>query len=839
MIDPKAPDYSNTPASDRRPVFGYRPEDASAAPLVSIVTPFYSAGEQFHETARAILGQSFQQWEWIIVNDASPHAKAAEVLSRYRQGDARVRVVDHPQNKGLPAARNTGFEQARSEYVYIVDDDDLIEPTTVEKSLWHLVSHPEFALANAWSVAFGARQYLWPEGFNHGERFLKENMAVNRSLIRRRVWREVGGFDESMRSGMEDWEFWLRCANHGQWGATIPEYLDWYRTRPDPGDRWATLRGDEPRKEFLERMAKKYPRIYEGQFPKITPRWHQPFETIRTDIPVHNRLAKDRPRVLMILPWMQLGGADKVTLDIVEQLARRGWETSIIATRPGDDPWAPRFARWTPDIFNLHNFLRMPDFPAFIRYFIESRRPDVVMITASEFAQMLLPYLRTFCPGPAYVDFCHAESYAWKNGGHARYAAANQDWLELNLVTSEHLKRWMMARGAKPDRIEVVYVNVDPEEWKPDAEGRRRVREELTIPRDAPVIIFAGRLHSDKQPRVLAEVLRRVAQSVPACHAIIAGDGDDEDWLKGFVQDHHLVSRLHLVGAVAPARVRELMQAADIFFLPSIWEGIALSIYEAMACELAVVGADVGGQKELLTPECGTLLPRSDESGEVAAYTRVLEGLLRDPLRRRAMGVLARERILAGFTLDQMGERVERLLRSAAGERRRPVAAHLTPGQAIECANLAVEHTRLSEDVDSQWRQAHGAISRHADLLRRYNELHEWTETLNARYEERVAELRRTWDRCCELDQQRAANNDELRWLRERCAALERIVGGGESSIDHALNLERAIADIHRSRAWRLAQLIKRVGRSVVPRGSMRERVCKWCAGLGNGHKSP
>ncbi len=62
------------------------------------------------------------------------------------------------------------------------------------------------------------------------------------------------------------------------------------------------------------------------------------------------------------------------------------------------------------------------------------------------------------------------------------------------------------------------------------------------------------------------------------------------------------------VGALPNPRLRDLMAAADILFLPSAWEGIAQSIYEAMAAGLVVVGADVGGQRELVTPDCGYLL---------------------------------------------------------------------------------------------------------------------------------------------------------------------------------------------------------------------------------------
>ena len=65
-----------------------------------------------------------------------------------------------------------------------------------------------------------------------------------------------------------------------------------------------------------------------------------------------------------------------------------------------------------------------------------------------------------------------------------------------------------------------------------------------------------------------------------------------------------------MLGGVPNEKMRDLLAAADIFFLPSRWEGIALAIYEAMSMGVAVVGAIVGGQAELVTPECGVLIPR-------------------------------------------------------------------------------------------------------------------------------------------------------------------------------------------------------------------------------------
>jgi hypothetical protein len=112
-----------------------------------------------------------------------------------------------------------------------LDSDDLLETTAVEKWFWFLESYPEYAFCKGYSVGFGAREYLWDKSFHLGKTFLCENLVDPTSMIRKDIHTIVNGYDESIRQGLEDWDFWLRCASKGYWGGNIPEYLDWYRRR--------------------------------------------------------------------------------------------------------------------------------------------------------------------------------------------------------------------------------------------------------------------------------------------------------------------------------------------------------------------------------------------------------------------------------------------------------------------------------------------------------------------------------------------------------------------------------------------------------------------------------
>jgi len=693
MIDPRQPDYGNTPVSPQQPRFGYRPAQAGATPAVTIVTPFYNAGSIFHETARSVLGQSLQQWEWLIINDGSTEPAALSILDEYRTGDERVRVVDHSSNRGLSAARNSGFQLATTQYVVQLDSDDLLEPTAVEKWFWFLESYAEYAFVKGYSVGFGAQDYLWQKGFHLGDAFLKANLVDATAMIRREVHATVGGYDESLRGGFEDWDFWLKCAAHGHWGATIPEYLDWYRRRASHADRWSNWDSAERQRAFAQQLRQKYPSLWTGGFPHIVPRWHMPYDSVPDTLPCSNQLRKDRPRVLMIVPWLTMGGADRFNLDLAEQVVARGFEITICAAEEGDNSWLPQFARLTPDIFILHHFLRLTDYPRFLRYLIQSRQVDVVLVSNSELGYQLLPYLRSRCPQVTYVDYNHMEEEYWKNGGHPRSGVGYQELLDLNVVSSQHLKEWMVDKGADASRIEVCYTNIDSERWDPAGYSRSEIRQELAVPEEVPLILYAGRLCEQKRPRFFATVMLELARRKPDFQCLVAGTGPEQRFLEIFILRYRLGRHVHLLGRVSNERMREFMAAADIFFLPSQWEGIALTLFEAMAMQAVPVSADVGGQSELVTPDCGFLIPQGEN--ELQEYVSVLKQLIESAELRASMGAAGRQRILEHFTIEQMAERMIGLLNRA--QELSKVSPRLTVGKGLglECATMAIEYTRL------------------------------------------------------------------------------------------------------------------------------------------------
>jgi len=132
-------------------------------------------------------------------------------------------------------------------------------------------------------------------------------------------------------------------------------------------------------------------------------------------------------------------------------------------------------------------------------------------------------------------------------------------------------------------------------------------------------------------------------------------------------------------------------------------EGISLAIYEAMACGLAIAGADVGGQIELVTPECGILIQRSSEAVETGIYTSMLLDMLRDPRKLRSMGKAGRRRIAERFELRDMGVRMHELLLQASDWNSSRPQPGVNRGLAQSTLSMSIDYSRIEKLLQQIW----------------------------------------------------------------------------------------------------------------------------------------
>ncbi len=195
-------------------------------PEVSVVVPCYNAGADLPRALASVRAQTFEDYEIIVVDDGSTDPATLDTLDSLG-GD--VRLVRQP-NKGLPGARNTGFREAAGKYVVPLDCDDFIDPLFLDEMLTALRSRRAAGYAFCHMVLHGEKSGTLERNFNLFEQLVFEHVPYC-VLIPKQVWHDVGGYDESMRDGKEDWEFNLRLATHGYHGILVDKPLFFYCVR--------------------------------------------------------------------------------------------------------------------------------------------------------------------------------------------------------------------------------------------------------------------------------------------------------------------------------------------------------------------------------------------------------------------------------------------------------------------------------------------------------------------------------------------------------------------------------------------------------------------------------
>lgn len=712
------------------PAYGYAPLDPMAPLVVSIVTPCYNTGPIFLDTIQSVLRQSLQQWEWIIVNDGSDDAATLRVLALLRAThDPRIHVLDRPHG-GVSAARNAGIAVSRAPLLFFLDSDDLLAPTALEQCAWSLASRPQSAAVATWCATFGAAQQMTRRGLTTRHMFPHDNPLTVSVMLRRTALDRVGGFDERLRDGLEDYDFWVRLAAAGLWGHDIPEALVWLRRKsPEmyPGYRWRFREDQRSIARMRNDLRMRYPQVFRDGPPRVPAEPSpvlQPHALIDPEPPFANRLRPvGKRQVLVLAPWVEVGGADRFTIDLAAGLRARRCRVSVCLSRPSANRWLEELRRAADEVFNLPAFLAPADYPRFLRYLIESRGITTTLVHNDLFAYRLLPFLRAWCPNVPIVDFLHIEQEHY-HGGVPRAALEYDPVIDFHITSSHHLRQWMIERGADPIRVDICYTNVDTQNWRSDPVVRERVRAELGVCTDEPVMAFIGRLVPQKRPRLAAEIVHAlVEQSVPGT-LLVVGDGPDMGWMRRFVRQHRLERRVCLLGSAPSARVREIMAASDLLLLPSENEGIAFVLFEAMAMGLVPVAADVGGQRELVTPDCGVLIPR--EGDQVAQYVEALQRLLADPQRRAAMGRAARARVVEHFDQQQMIDRMLTLFEKADALAREAPRSPIDRGLGLATASLAIEYFQFREALlrlppvrwarTLRWSSAWGTVRRSAEM---------------------------------------------------------------------------------------------------------------------------
>ncbi|KRA03611.1 glycosyl transferase [Achromobacter sp. Root565] len=243
-------------------------------------------------------------------------------------------------------------------------------------------------------------------------------------------------------------------------------------------------------------------------------------------------------------------------------------------------------------------------------------------------------------------------------------------WLAHRVIAvSRHVHRQLLDGGAPPKSVATIHSPI----VLPESDGQCSVRQELGLPDNALVVGCVAVMRAEKGHADLIDAFHQIQATFPQAHLVLAGDGMPVfERLKAQVESLGLASRVHFLGRRHD--IGNVLQAFDVFALPTHREAFGTAFVEAAAMGVPVIGTDVGGVPETMQAGVtGLLVPPRDP----AALAAALESLLADPERRRRMGEAGREFIRGQglFSVDRTAQLVESVYARWLGERRGPAPA--------------------------------------------------------------------------------------------------------------------------------------------------------------------
>ncbi|MGN6237763.1 glycosyltransferase family A protein [Dyella sp.] len=193
---------------------------------VSIIIPCFNAGEFLQETMQSALAQTYPDIEIVIVDDGSPDPATQLLLDQANW--PRTRII-RQKNAGPAAARNRAVQEATGKYILPLDADDTIEPEYVAKAVAVLDARPEVGVVYCKANKFGAEQGPWSLPAYTLRELVIDNVIFVTALYRKDDWASVGGYNEKLRHGVEDYDFWIKLVHLGRDVVQLNEHLFNYR----------------------------------------------------------------------------------------------------------------------------------------------------------------------------------------------------------------------------------------------------------------------------------------------------------------------------------------------------------------------------------------------------------------------------------------------------------------------------------------------------------------------------------------------------------------------------------------------------------------------------------
>ncbi len=565
-------------------------------PLVSIVIPCFNYGQFVRQAVKSAISQTFGRIEVIVVEGGSTDGTTASMVAQLNYPNLIKLFRDVPCKVG--DNRNFGIRHSRGKYICCLDADDILRPTYVEKAVFLLERYCYDVVSSSVRL-FG----LVDEAYNvMPTPALSDMLAANHvhtaGLFRKSLWEEAGGYQDSAPGTPhvhEDWRFWVRLAALGARIANITnEHLLLYRVHGDGSlSRGAAVLPMDVQAEAIRELNSDV--LTNSAFARsrdCPSKWLVSTQSLANMATVPAAPSRG-PVILIAMPFLILGGAERLLSYVVRDLTASGFRFVIVTTIPAE----PRFGdttEWfeenTKEIYHLPLFLEVDLWMDFVRFLIMSKNIDIIWIVGSPFFYDILPNLKQEFHSLRVVDLL------FNTIGHVDNNRRCRSLLDMILVENTEVLEWLLSEGEIPARIRMVRSGVDLDKLVVSRKPLD-LMERIGLRPDDFVVGFSGRFSEEKGPLAFLEIAGRIPASL-GVRFIMTGAGPLEHDVKQKIQSDGLDDRLHFAGLVPD--ITAYLACYDVLVVSSSFDGRPIVVLEALAMGIPVVAFDVGGLSELV-----------------------------------------------------------------------------------------------------------------------------------------------------------------------------------------------------------------------------------------------
>jgi len=366
-----------------------------------------------------------------------------------------------------------------------------------------------------------------------------------------------------------------------------------------------------------------------------------------------------KPSLLFLGTQMAVGGAQKVLLDQAGWFHTRGYQVTaaFFYDRDGlQEKWVDSFPF---PIVNLNAFQKgwgairngVSILQGLWRLWslLRHEKFDAVETFTHDSNMLALP-LAWAARIPVRIATHHgivAGISPWREKLHAWMI--NHGAAQCIVAVSAMTRQKLIDEGIRTERIVVIQNGITPVQV--EGANRAGVRQAVGIGADDPFLIAVGRLVYSKAHEILIAAMPAVLERFPDAKVGICGDGALRPKLEEQIQSLGLSDSVKLFGHSDD--VEKFLASADVFVMPSLWEGLPIALLEAMSAGLPTIATKVEGVEDVVEEgKHGLLVP----AGNIRALADALITLLVEPALRLKMGIAAKEKVLKHYTTDHMCE---------------------------------------------------------------------------------------------------------------------------------------------------------------------------------------